>query len=136
MAALVRPARIAFAAVAWSFAASTIVQIYLAGVGVFDSPSAFVTHRDFGYLIGLMTLVLVVLALLGRTGRLLIGASFLLLVLLALQSVFVLVREDAPMVAALHPLNGFLIAGVGVATAWLARTLLRQPAAAGTRSNP
>ena len=34
------------------------------------------------------------------------------------QSVFVALREDMPAVAALHPLNGFLILGVATYTAW------------------
>jgi hypothetical protein len=38
----------------------------------------------------------------------------LLLVQFALQSVFVALRADLPAVAALHPLNGFAILGVGV----------------------
>lgn len=126
-----RWARPGFAAVAWLFAACNIVQIYLAGLGVFDSPDAFLTHRDFGYLFGVLTLVMLVLALVGRLPRAMIGASAALLVLFALQSVFVLVRADAPGLAALHALNGFLIAGIAVVVAWHARRYFRteRPAA-------
>jgi hypothetical protein len=43
----------------------------------------------------------------------------LILVLFALQSVFVALREDMPALAALHPLNGFLILGTATYTAWM-----------------
>lgn len=132
MSGLVRWSRIAFAVVAWVFAACTVIQIYLAGLGVFQSPNAFLTHRDFGYLFGILTLFLVLFAVVGRLGRRFIGASALLLVLFALQSVFVVLRGSAPFLAALHPLNGFVIAGVAIWTAWLARAHVRrsEPASA------
>jgi hypothetical protein len=120
-----RWARPGFAAVAWLFAACNIVQIYLAGLGVFESPDAFLTHRDFGYLFGVLTLVMLVLALVGRLPRAMIGATVALLVLFALQSVFVIVRSGAPALAALHPVNGFLIAGISIVVAWHARRYFR-----------
>ena len=93
-------------------------RAFLAGLGVFDSPNAFVTHRNFGYLFGWLTLVLLVVALVGRMPRRYVGLAVLILVLFALQSVFVALREDMPAIAALHPLNGFLILGVATYTAW------------------
>ena len=99
----------AYAWVAWLLAAAAVVQVFLAGLGVFEDPSRFVIHREFGYLIGWFAVVLLVLAIVGRLGRRLIALSILLGVLFALQSVFVLLRSSAPFVAALHPVNGFLI---------------------------
>jgi hypothetical protein len=110
-------ARTAHPIVAAAFVACAVVQILLAGLGVFDDPSAFVTHREFGYLFGWLTLVVLVLALAGRVPRRATGLSVLLLVLFALQSVLVGLRADLPAIAALHPLNGFAILGVGVMTA-------------------
>jgi mercuric ion transport protein len=117
-------AQTVYPAVAGLFVACAIVQVFLAGLGVFDSPSAFVTHRGFGYLFGWLTLVMLVVALAGRMPRRFVGIGVLLLVLFALQSVFVALRDDLPAIAALHPLNGFFILGVGaVATraSWLYR---------------
>lgn len=125
MAGLVRPARIGFAIVAWLFVACVVVQTYLAGLGVFDRPSAFITHRDFGYLFGLLTLVLIVLAVLGRVPRRILGASILLLVLFALQSLFIALRDGAPNLAALHPVNGYLILLLAAWVAWTTRGYLR-----------
>jgi len=119
-------ARRALPFVAGAFVACAILQVFLAGLGVFNDPSSFITHRNFGYTFGWLTLVILVLAIVGRNGRRLIGLSALLLVLFSLQSVFVALRTDMPTVAALHPLNGFAILLVSIVLtrdAWLARTV-------------
>lgn len=116
------------------FAGCAILQVFLAGLGVFDDPGAFVTHRDFGYLFGWLTLVVLVLALVGRMPRRIVGLSVLLLVMFALQSVLVAVRPDMPAVAALHPLNGFAILGLAIVTARVSRVAARRPAGVGARN--
>ena len=113
-------ARAAYPWVAWLFVACCVVQVFLAGLGVFEDPARFALHREFGYVFGLLTIVLIVLAVLGRLGRAVIGLSVLLLVLFALQSVLVLLREDAPFLAALHPVNGFAILLGGIVAARVA----------------
>lgn len=134
MSGVVRWSRFAFNVVAWLFAACCAIQVYLAGLGVFAGPANFNTHSGFGYLFGLLTLVLIGLALVGRAPRRIVGASILLLVLFALQSVFILLWKSSPpntALAALHPLNGFVIFFVAVALAWTTRGWLRatEPAA-------
>ena len=121
-------ARAAHPIVAGTFVACVVVQVFLAGLGVFDDPKAFVTHREFGYLFGWLTLVVLVLALAGRMPRRVTGLSVLLLVLFALQSLLMAVRVDLPAIAALHPLNGFAILGVGVMTAQSSWPLRREAA--------
>lgn len=96
------------------FVGCIVIQVFLAGLGVFDDPGSFVTHREFGYLIGMFTLVLLVLALVARSPRRITGYSALLLFQFALQSVLVALRADVPALAALHPVNGFLILLVAI----------------------
>jgi hypothetical protein len=129
-------ARTAFVWVAWVFVACSVVQVFLAGLSVFESPARWALHRDFGYTFGLLTIVLIVLAIAGRLGRVLIGLSVLLLVLFALQSVFVLLRGSAPFVAALHPVNGFLILFVGIVAARLAAAKRREDVAEPVPTTP
>lgn len=126
MSGVVRWSRFAFNITAWLFVACVVYQVYLAGQGVFQTGS-FDPHREFGYLFGLLTLVLIVLAALGRTGWRVIGASTLLLLLFAMQSVFVAFKNSSPAFAALHPLNGFVIGLVAVGVAWQTRSYLRPP---------
>ena len=123
--------RRALPVVAGAFVACLLLQVFLAGLGVFDDPRSFITHRDFCYLLGWFTLVMLVLALLGRQRRLIVGLSALTLVQFTLQSVFVALRADYPSLAALHPVNGFLIILVTVLIArlsWAARREAASPA--------
>jgi hypothetical protein len=124
-------ARLALPAVAGLFVACVVIQVLLAGLGVFESPVAFLTHREFGYLFGWLTLMMLVLALVGPAPRRITGSVVLLLVLFALQSVLIGVRTDLPAVAALHPLNGFAILALGWMTArasWRVRRVSSTPA--------
>jgi hypothetical protein len=117
-------ARSVHLAVAWLFVSGLIVQVFLAGLGVFRGPSSFTTHRDFGYLLGLLPLILLIVGLGARLGRrpaILAAGIFGLFIV---QSVFVAFRSTAPEVAALHPVNGFLIVFLAIVLArdaWLAR---------------
>jgi len=127
----------ALAVVAWLFAACIVVQVFLAGLGVFDGPQRFETHRDFGYLFGWLTLVMVIIAAVGRLGRVLVGLSLLALVQFALQSVFIVFREDLPAIAALHPVNGVLLLVVAITIgrrAWAGRRAAAAAAAASATS--
>jgi hypothetical protein len=111
--------------VAFLLIAALVVQVWLAGRGVFESPSVFITHRDVGYMLSLFPIVLLVLGLLGGMGRRPAIMAALILGLLILQSVFVVMRTSSPAVAALHPVNGFLILLVALVLAresWAMRT--------------
>jgi cytochrome b561 len=123
-------ARTGLALVAGLFAIGLIVQIFLAGLGVFDGPSNFETHRSFGYTIGLLTIVMIVLALIGRVPRPLLGLSVLTLVQMFLQSVLVGMRESNPAIAALHPVNGVLLLIVTLVIARQAWAIRDEPAPA------
>ena len=122
-------ARSAHVVVAWVLVAGLLIQIFLAGLGVFRGPESFLTHRDFGYTLELLPLILLVLGLiagLGRRAALLAAGIFGLFLL---QSVFVGIRTSAPEVAALHPVNGFLITLLSIVLArdaWLGRRAVKE----------
>jgi hypothetical protein len=110
--------------VSWLFVAGLVAQVFLAGLGVFSSAASFATHRDVGYSLSLIPIVLLVTGLLGGLGRRLALLAALEFGLFVLQSVFVAMRSSAPAVAALHPVNGFLILLLAIIIArdsWLAR---------------
>ena len=102
-------ARRALPIVCGLFLVCLLGQVFLAGLGVFDSPSSFAIHRNVGYALGFGTLLILGLSIVARSDRLVLALSVLLLVQFALQSVFVAMRIDAPFVAAFHPVNGVLI---------------------------
>ena len=110
--------------VAWLLVAGLVTQIFLAGLGVFRGPADFPTHRDFGYMLELLPVILLVAGLLGGLGRRAALLAIGIFALFMLQSVFVGLRATAPEVAALHPVNGFLITILAIVLArdaWAAR---------------
>jgi hypothetical protein len=117
-------ARVLFLVLAWLLVAGLAVQVFLAGLGVFESPRQFEVHRDWGYLLELFPILMVVTGLVGAVGRRQVGLSAVIFGLFILQSVFIAFRGDAPAIAALHPVNGFLIFLLSIVvarTAWLER---------------
>jgi hypothetical protein len=125
-----RSARIAYLVVLWLFVACLVVQVFLAGMGVFAGAENFATHREFSHLFGWLTLILLALAIIGRLGRRWIWMSLLIFGLFVLQSALVALRESAPAVAALHPVNGFLILLISISMAQRAWRELRNPGGA------
>ena len=110
--------------VAWAFVAGVVLQVFLAGLGVFDDPATFSVHATWGYTLEILPLVLLALAALGRLGRRQMVFPVALFGMFMLQSILVALRADLPMVAALHPVNGFAILFVGIVLAreaWAAR---------------
>ena len=118
-----RIARPIHVVVSWLLVAGLLVQVFLAGMGVFDSSSAFATHRDFGYTLTLLPAVLIATSLVGRFGRMEAIAAAVMLGQFFLQSILVLQRDSTPAIAALHPVNGVLILLIAV---WLARDAWRR----------
>ena len=114
-------------AVAWLFAAGGVVQVFLAGLGPFESASYWSDHVDFGRTIGFLTYLLPVLALVGRVGVRLVVHALVVAILFVVQSI--LANVDEGMVAALHPVNGFFLIGaagsLGGATLGLVRSQAR-----------
>jgi hypothetical protein len=110
-------ARNILAFAAWLLVAGTLAQVFLAGLGVFRDPADFETHRSFGYLLGLLALGLLILALAVRAPRSVVALAGLIFAGFVLQSVLVAFRATAPVLSALHPLNGFLIVLLAIAFA-------------------
>lgn len=94
---------------AWLLVAGLVVQVFLAGLGVFSSSTNFATHRDVGFMLSAVPIVLLVAGVLGGLGRGPAVLAVAVFVLFMLQSVFVAMRTSNPAIAALHPVNGFLI---------------------------
>jgi Family of unknown function (DUF6220) len=122
-------ARIAFGAAAWLLVAGLIVQVFLAGLGVFDSPERFELHASFGFTLMALPLILVLSGLAGGVERRLVGLAGLMFGLFFVQSILVSLRGQAPTIAALHPVNGFLILFVSIVVA-RGSLAVRRPASA------
>lgn len=117
-------------ALAWLITASVAIQVFLAGLALFDSASRWTDHRTFGMMIGPMMFLLVLAVLLARPTRSLVIRS---IALLALYLVQINLPDASPgWIAALHPLVGFAILGLPMGLARGLRRALRAWAAEPT----
>ena len=128
-------------AAAWLLVIGLAWQVFLAGLGVFAGASNFATHRDTGYLLQVLPFVMLITAALGRLGRRQITTAAVIFVLFFVQSILLLFRDSSPAVAALHPVNGFVIVYLAIDTArraWEQRravaTAFAAPASIGSES--
>jgi hypothetical protein len=102
----VTQSRVLFFGLAVIYLAGVVVQFFLAGLGTFGATS-FDAHQAFGLVLALLTLILLVLAVVGKVPRLLIGLAVVLLGLNVLQ--MFLAQVDVEEVAALHVVNALAI---------------------------
>ena len=115
-------ARNILAFAAWALVAGTLIQVFLAGLGVFRSGADFETHRTFGFLLSFLAIGLLILAVAVRAPRSQVAAILVVVLAFFVQSILVSFRQSTPVIAALHPVNGFLIVLLSI---WFARRAWR-----------
>jgi hypothetical protein len=91
-----------------------LLQFVLAGYAVFGG-SSFEAHKTVGDILGGLSLIVLVLAVVGRREAL--QSSAILFGLMILQTILGMVGDDAPALGALHPLNGLAIIGAAFSAA-------------------
>lgn len=94
------------------FLACGVVQFLFAGYSAFGG-STWDAHTDLGDVLLVFSLVILVVALVGR--RAAVPASAVLFGLMIVQMILGTAGDDAPVLGALHPLNGMLILGTAMA---------------------
>ena len=117
-------ARFAFAAVASLYVGCLIVQVFLVGLDIFADTDASI-HRDFAYVYGWLTPVLVLLAGFAEAPKPTRRLTIVLVVLFAIQIVLPSLRDLYPILAAFHPVNALAIFAVAMTVARQATDLLR-----------
>jgi hypothetical protein len=101
----------AYSAVAWVIVALGVLQFFLAGLGIFGAES-FSAHETVGGILHGLTILVFLLAIAGpRTGRD-IGMALTLAVLTTVQISLPELRDDAPGLAALHPVLALAVLGL------------------------
>lgn len=123
-------ARYAYLILAWAFVAGVLVQVFLAGLGLFDDPGSLQLHVDFGWILHLFPILIVIAAAVARAGGRRILQAVGLAVIVFVVPILVLFRESAPALAALHPVLALLAFGAGVGVA-IAATRFVQMGRAG-----
>jgi hypothetical protein len=117
----------AFAVFAWLFFVSVVYQVFLAGLGLLGGGD-MTNHVGFGYMLPLVAILLFLVALVAHPDKRTFRLTLLLMVLTIIQTTLPPLRDEVPVLAALHPVNALLIF-------WLALTIAqRATALARTRA--
>jgi hypothetical protein len=98
------------------FALGVLLQVFLAGAGIFASSSWWALHETVGMSLGLFPLAFLLLAWIGQLGRWSLWLGGLAFGLVALQVVLITVPDTLglPILSALHPVNALVIFGLAV----------------------
>jgi len=94
---------------AWLFALGVVLQVFLAGMGVFAGARNWTTHVGFGYTLGWLFLGFIVFGVVARPSRSIVRWTLLLFVLYVIQTILPSLRGDVPVLAALHPVNALAV---------------------------
>jgi hypothetical protein len=124
---MVSGARQLYLALVWLYLVGILVQVFLAGMGLFGAARDFQAHIGLGWLLHLVPILLLVAAAVAKVGPRLIWWTVALLVVQFIQPILALARFDAPMVAAFHPVLALVIFWLALTIGLMAWQLVRQP---------
>ena len=105
---MVRGARLVYAGLAWAFVLGMLVQVFVIGLALFGDPSYRALHRDIGYVLSLVPILILVVAAVARAGRRRLLWTLGLAIVVFVFPIFPLLRETVPAVAALHPVGAVI----------------------------
>jgi mercuric ion transport protein len=112
----VRWARRGYLLFAGAFAIGVAIQVFIAGMSVFVDPANWSMHASFVHVLELLTIVMLVLAFLGRLPRRLKLIPVALFLLIGVQYATALGFRGS-VVAAIHPVNALVIFWISVSSA-------------------
>lgn len=116
--------RWALVVLATLFTLGAFGQFFLVGLSFFDDSARWNDRATLGRSIGLLTWVMWIPAIVGRTAPGVIGATILLLILFEAQYAFI--NVDNTVANALHPLNGSMLLVLGCSITQRAIASLQQ----------
>jgi hypothetical protein len=123
-------ARYLYVALVWLYVAGILVQVFLAGIGMFGAERDFEPHIGLGWLLHLVPILLLIVAAIARVGSRLIWWNVALLLVQFFQPILPSQRAGAPWAAALHPVLALIIFWLALTIGLMAWRLVRQPAPA------
>src|SRR5512132_1609690 len=113
MEGLVDAARQIFVGLAWLFVLAVAIQFLLAGLGLLGGES-LEPHRQWGFIVlHLIPILMLIVAIVGRMGWVVIVLTVVLFLLVFLQPLFVDPELDPRWLRSLHVLNALFIFALG-----------------------
>jgi hypothetical protein len=131
-----RAVDVAYSYLAAFFVLGVLIQVYLAGIGIFGINSTKVAdatsldpHRTWGTVLMVLSLILLILALIAWASRTTVIWTFVLaLLVIVAQTALAAAGENSKWIGGLHALDGMVILLLSL---WLAITARRRRTAAG-----
>ena len=108
MSTVIRGSRIVYALLAWAFVGAIILQVFFIGLGLFVGSENLELHRNFGWILHLAPLLILVASALAQAGRTRILQAAGLVVVIFFVPILAAVRADLPYAAAFHPVGALL----------------------------
>jgi hypothetical protein len=124
-------ARIVYVILVWLFLTAITVQVLLAGLAIFGDPRDISIHIQFGYLLHLSPILILIAAAVGRVGRttlLWVGA---LVAVTLVQPLLPMLRGTSELLAAFHPVLALVMFAIAARLAWASLALLPGRSAPG-----
>jgi hypothetical protein len=110
--------RRAFIVLAWLFASCVAIQVFFAGLAIFNGPTWWGTHTAFVHAFEFLPLLMLIAAFVGNLPARAKWLSLAAFALIGVQFALVELARSLPALGALHPVNALLIF-------WLAISLAR-----------
>jgi hypothetical protein len=117
--------RYGYMVTAWIFLLAVLLQVFLAGLAIFSSSARWHTHVLFGQAMLLLVPLLIGFGLAGRIHGRVRWLGGLMIAIFIVQGGLPVLRDVAPWVAALHPVNALVLAWFSVTNAWAALGVVR-----------
>lgn len=127
---MVSGARAIYVGLVWIYLAAIVVQVFLAGVGLFGAARDFEPHRSLGWILHLGPVLLLVVAAAARVGARTIWWNVALVLTVGVQPFLPGLRNSQPLLAAVHPVLALVIFWITLTMGLRAWRLVRQPAPA------
>ena len=110
-------ARPAYTGLMWLLVLGAGVQFFLAGLGMVElGGESIEPHQALGSFMVIPVILAILFAIIGKLGKVYIGISVALLVVLLLQSVWIHATDEG-FVKAIHPVGGLIFFGLAIETA-------------------
>ncbi len=106
---MTRASRYVYVVTAWAVVVGLVLQVLLIGMGLLgNNSSGTQMHKGLGWLVHLMPILVIPFAFLARAGSRHWQWAAASAVVVFLIPLFVIMRESAPILGALHPVAAFL----------------------------
>lgn len=133
---MVSGARYVYLAFVWIYLVGIVFQVFLAGIGLFGVAKDFEPHVGLGWILHLVPVLLLIVAALARVGSRLLWWTTALLVVQFIQPILATLRNDLPLLAALHPVLALIIFWLAFTIGVKAWQLVQDPAPTPAQQGP